>query len=69
MAANLESEFPGTEFARLCNVFCEHMARITLTKIRDALTTMAPPYVVEIDEDLRRRALGPIQRMLELPGR
>jgi quinolinate synthase len=69
MAANLESEFPGTEFARLCNVFCEHMARITLTKIRDALTTMAPPYVVEIDEDLRLRALGPIQRMLELPGR
>jgi quinolinate synthase len=69
MAANLESEFPETEFARLCNVFCKHMALISLTGIRDALTTMAPPYVIEIDEDLRRRALGPIQRMLDLPGR
>ena len=69
MAANLESEFPGTEFVRLCNVYCRHMALITLAKIRDALTTMAPSYVVEIQEDLRRRALRPIEKMLALSFR
>jgi quinolinate synthase len=66
MAANLESEFPGTEFVRLCNVFCRHMARIRLEKIRDALATFAPRYQVEVDPALRRRALRPIQRMLEV---
>ncbi len=66
MAANLEGEYPLTEFVRLCNVFCRHMARIRLERIRDALASLDPAYRVEVDERLRRRALIPIQRMLDL---
>ncbi len=68
MAANLESEFPDTEFVRLCNVYCRHMALITLEKIHLALSTMDDPYVVQVDPELSRRALHPIQRMLNLPA-
>jgi quinolinate synthase len=69
MAANLENEFPQTEFIRLCNVFCEHMARIQLEKILEALDSEGPEYRVTLDEDLRRKALRPIQAMLDRSAR
>ena len=67
MAANLESEFPQTEFVRACSVYCSHMRQITLDGILSALETEDPErHEVTVDEAVRVRALKPIQRMLEL---
>ncbi len=43
---------------------CPYMKRNTLEKLRDSLATLEPR--VELDEDLRRRALAPLERMLAL---
>jgi len=59
MSANLQNEFPQTEFIKMCNVYCQHMARITLEKILDALKTEDPKYEVNVDEELRIQALRP----------
>ncbi|MFQ5766872.1 MAG: quinolinate synthase [Acidobacteriota bacterium] len=66
MAANLEMEYPATQFIRLCNVFCRHMARIRLDRIVDALKTRDHRYQVQVEEEARLQALRPIQRMLAL---
>ena len=67
MAANLEGEFPQTEFVRTCQIYCSHMRRITLDGILSALETEDPvKHEVTVDEQVRIRALKPIQRMLEL---
>jgi quinolinate synthase len=55
-------EVPGTDGCS-CNA-CPYMRLNTLEKLRRCLETMAP--AIELDEDLRQRALLPIQRMLEL---
>ena len=46
-----------------CNE-CSYMKQITLEKVRDSLRDLAP--VVKLDEQTARRAIIPIQRMLEL---
>lgn len=46
-----------------CNE-CSYMKQITLEKVRDSLRYLAP--VVKVDEQTARRAIIPIQRMLEL---
>lgn len=46
-----------------CNE-CSYMKQITLEKVRDSLRDLAP--VVRVDEQTARRAIIPIQRMLEL---
>ena len=69
MAANLAAEFPQTEFVRACLIFCNHMRRIELDGILSALETEDPErHEVTVDEEVRVRALGPIERMLELSG-
>jgi quinolinate synthase len=55
-------EVPGTDGCS-CNA-CPYMRLNTLEKLHRCLETMAP--AIELDEDLRQRALLPIQRMLEL---
>lgn len=67
MAANLEAEFPQTEFVRACAIFCSHMRRISLDGILSALETEDPErHEITVDEEVRVRALTPIERMLEL---
>ena len=67
MAANLEGEFPLTDFVRTCQIYCTHMRRITLDGILSALETEDPEkHEITVDEGIRVRALKPIQRMLEL---
>ena len=67
MAANLQSEFPQTEFIRQCNVYCQHMRKISLPKILSALETEdKDKHEVFVDEEIRKKALIPIQRMLEI---
>ena len=60
---------PGKQFYFVpnenCNCSeCPHMKRNTLEKLRDCLRDLAPR--VELAEDLRRRALVPLERMLAL---
>ncbi len=64
MTANLQNEFLGIEFVRTCALACQHMAKITLDKILDALTREAPE--VQVPEHIRLRALHSIERMLEI---
>ena len=68
MASNLAAEFPQTEFVRACLIFCSHMRRIGLDGILSALETEDPErHEITVGEEVRGRALVPIERMLELP--
>ncbi len=62
MSANLANEFPSVEFVRTCQIYCQHMRKITLDKIRFSLENEV--HEVTVPEDIRRRALVPIERML-----
>lgn len=44
--------------------YCPDMRRITLEKVADALEQMSG--TVELDEEIRRKAMKPLERMLEL---
>lgn len=55
-------EVPGLDGCS-CNA-CPHMRRNTLAKVWACLETLEPR--IELPEDLRRRALQPIRRMLEM---
>lgn len=46
-----------------CNT-CPHMRRNTLEKVRDSLRDLSPQ--IEVPEELRLKALVPLERMLEL---
>ena len=64
MAANLATEFPQVEFVQTCNVFCQHMRRISLEKILHSLEHEV--YEVEVPEPIRLASLGAIERMLSI---
>ncbi|RJP25715.1 MAG: quinolinate synthase [Candidatus Omnitrophota bacterium] len=64
MAANLASEYPHVEFVRSCNLFCQHMRKITLEKILYSLEHEV--YEVNVDEEIAERARKAIDRMLEI---
>ncbi|MBM5804251.1 MAG: quinolinate synthase NadA [Cyanobacteria bacterium K_DeepCast_35m_m2_155] len=55
-------EVPGTDGCS-CNA-CPYMRLNTLEKLHQCLETLSP--AIELDEEIRQRALAPIQRMLEL---
>lgn len=64
MADNIAAENPGKEMLRLCSVRCPHMNEITL---EDTLKSLQKTqYVVEVEEEIRLRALRAVQRMLEI---
>jgi quinolinate synthase len=54
---------PGMDEACACNE-CPYMRLNTLEKIRDCLRDLQPQ--VEMSEDLRQRALAPLERMMAL---
>ncbi len=67
MSANLEAEFPETEFIKACRVFCQYMQKITIDGILSALETEDPEkHEVTVDEEIRKRALIPLNKMLEI---
>lgn len=66
MAANLASEFPQVEFVKSCNIFCQHMKKITLEKILHSLQHEV--HEVHVDPEIAVRARQSIDRMLEVPG-
>ena len=55
---------PEKEMLRLCSVRCPHMNQITLEDTLAAL--QKNQYQIEIDEEIRRRALRAVERMLEI---
>ncbi len=64
MAANLAAEYPQIDFVRSCNMFCQHMRKITLEKILYSLENDV--YEVTVDEQIAERARKAIDRMLEI---
>ena len=61
----LRQKNPGKRFYSVGHSqYCPDMRRITLEKVADALEQMSGR--VELDEDIRRKAMKPLERMLEL---
>jgi len=65
MAANLALEYPQVEFVKTCNMFCQHMRRITLEKILYSLEHEV--YEISVAPAIAARARQAIDRMLEVP--
>jgi len=64
MGDNIIAENPEKEMVRLCSIRCPHMAEITL---EDTLASLKNnQYVIEVPEDIRRRAQKSVERMLEI---
>ncbi len=61
MSDNVAVENPKVEFVRPCNL-CPHMKRITLPKILHSL--QSGDFEVTIPDDLARRAVTSVERML-----
>ena len=64
MGDNIAAANPRKEMLRLCSVRCPHMNEITLEQTLAALEQTR--YVVEVPEDIRRRAFAAVQRMIEI---
>ncbi len=64
MGDNVAAANPEKEMLRLCSVRCPHMNEITL---EDTLASLEKEqYVIEIDEEIRKRALRSVERMLTI---
>jgi len=64
MGDNVAAANPDKEMLRLCSVRCPHMNQITLEDTLESLTK--EQYEIAIDEDVRKRALRSVERMLEI---
>ncbi|MCO4319808.1 quinolinate synthase NadA [Phyllobacterium sp. 21LDTY02-6] len=63
MASNIESEVPGVEFIKPCNL-CPHMKRITLPNILESLVYMRDE--VHVDPLVAEKARLAVERMVNL---
>jgi len=64
MGDNIAAANPEKEMLRLCSVRCPHMNQITL---EDTLKSLRKEqFEIVIDEDIRKRALRSVERMLEI---
>ena len=64
MGDNVAAANPDKEMLRLCSVRCPHMNQITL---EDTLASLQKEqYEIVIDEDVRKRALRSVERMLQI---
>ena len=64
MGDNIAAANPDKEMLRLCSVRCPHMNQITLEDTLDALKLNR--YVIEVPEDIRRRAYKAVERMIAI---
>jgi quinolinate synthase len=64
MGDNIAVANPDKEMLRLCSVRCPHMNEITLEDTLEAL--QKDQYEIVIDEEIRRRALRSVERMLAI---
>ena len=65
LVGRLEVEAPEKNFIGGCRL-CPYMKLNSLEKIRDALAAPRPDQIVTLDENLRLRASGCIEKMFEL---
>jgi quinolinate synthase len=65
LVSRIEVEAPEKNFIGGCRL-CPFMKMNTLEKVRDALLAPRPDQIITLDEDLRLRAKGCIDRMFEL---
>lgn len=64
MGDNISAANPDKEMLRLCSVRCPHMNEITLEDTLESLRK--EQFVIEIDEEIRKRALTSVERMLAI---
>ncbi|MFH0880090.1 MAG: quinolinate synthase NadA [Lentisphaerota bacterium] len=64
MGDNIAAENPGKEMLRVCSIRCPHMKEITLEDTLSSLKNRQ--YVIEVDEDIRRRAYRAVERMIQI---
>jgi quinolinate synthase len=64
MGDNIAAANPDKEMLRLCSVRCPHMNQITLEDTLESLRK--EQYEIVIDEDVRKRALRSVERMLQI---
>jgi quinolinate synthase len=64
MGDNIAAANPEKDMLRLCMVRCPHMNTITLENVRDALQHNR--VVIEVPEDIRRRAVIAVERMIAI---
>ena len=62
MGDNMAAANPQKEMLRLCSVRCPHMNQITLEETLASLEQGR--YVIDVPEDVRRRASIAVERML-----
>lgn len=62
MGDNVAAANPQKEMLRLCSVRCPHMNEITLEQTLKSLQNIQ--YVIDLPEELRLRALKPVERMI-----
>ncbi len=64
MGDNVAAANPNKEMLRLCTVRCPHMNEITLEETLKSL--QKNQYIIDLPEDLRKRALKPVERMIAI---
>ena len=64
MGENVAAANPDKEMLRLCSVRCPHMNQITLEHTLEGLRKNQ--YVIEIDEEIRRRSFRSVARMIAI---
>jgi quinolinate synthase len=62
MGDNIAAANPDKEMLRMCSVRCPHMNEITLEDTLDAL--QKTQHVIDVPEDIQRRARVALDRML-----
>ena len=64
MGDNIAAANPGKDMLRLCSVRCPHMNQITLEDTLESLRKIQ--YVIEIPEDILKRAARAVERMIAI---
>ena len=64
MGDNIAGANPDKEMLRLCSVRCPHMNEISLEET--LLSLQRTQYVIEVPEDIRKRALKSVERMIAI---
>ena len=69
LTSNLMEEFPTVEFGTACSVRCNHMAKISLDKIKPILEAIdsgsdLSKWEVNLSDEIISKAAKPIERML-----
>jgi quinolinate synthase len=65
LVGRLQVETPGKRFVGGCRL-CPHMKRNSLEKVHEALAAPRPEQIITLDEEVRRRAAGCLERMFAL---